>query len=407
MRILQTGDIHLGIDLNGHSREAEHRIWLDRIADIVEAKEIDAVLITGDIYDNVNPSGDSQKMFYDFIVELRRRRPSVSVVAIAGNHDPAARFQAPGAILESLNAHVIGLVRRQEGRLMADRMLMPLRDTAGEIRAWAVAIPFLRASDLPGLSFAKSDEGDNPVERAVERFLNELATELEGQTDGLPVIAMAHMHCQGAMESEGAERHILIGGVHAVDVDVFPACFAYVALGHIHKPQTLKGGRARYSGSCFPLSVSEVGHEHGVTLIDIDGADLKVEHLPVPRPARFLRLPEEGLMDISELEDTLHNLDLDIDLPRDLHPLVQVNLKATGPASVLMAGAGTILDSFPVRTAGVRVLREQPAEAQHDKGRRLTDMKPMDLFIPAFARANLNDPEPRHIAAFSEAAQEN
>lgn len=404
MRILHIADIHLGHSLNGWTRESEHKIWFARLADLVEEQEIDALLIAGDVFDGLNPSGESQRLLYDALVELRRRRPHLTTVMIAGNHDPAFRLEAPRALVAGIDAHVLGTVRRKAAEVEFDRHLVPLRCNAGEVRAWVVAIPFLRPADLPGLSFAEAGGEGSPIVRAAAEFHRAAAEAAKAVCGFQPLIAMGHLHCSGALESEGAERRIPIGGEHAVPASVFPDCFAYVALGHLHGPQSLDGGRIRYSGSCFPLSASEIGHRHGATLVEIGPDGISHQHLEIERPSTFHRLPGTGRLDIAGLQAALDALDLDPDLPKDLQPFVYVTLEATGPASVLLTDAENLLSRYAVRPAGVKIMRreEQLSQADDLPG-TLADINPEDLFLAAFRKANQFEAEDCHVLAFRDA----
>lgn len=405
MRILHTADWHIGQTLNGWPREAEHERWFAMLADTVAAQGVDVLLVAGDVYDGINPSGASQRLLYTALRRLKDRRPNLVTVMTSGNHDPAARLEAPSAILESLDVHVLATVRRSGAALDVARHMIPLRDAAGTLRAWVCAIPFLRAADLPGLSFAAEEEGGAPIVAAARRFHAEMAAGARAIAGDLPLLGMGHLHCAGASESEGAERRILIGGEHALPADVFPPAFGYVALGHLHRPQSLDGGRIRYAGSCFPLSAAELAYDHGVTLIEIADGALHHSHLPLPRPADMLRFPAQGAMAIEEFETALAQTALPGDLPVDLRPLVYVELEATGPAAVLMAQAERVLAAHPVRPAGIRLRRRDRAEAAPPPV-PLAETAPEDLFRAAFERANGTAPEDRHIAAFRDAMAE-
>lgn len=406
VRILHTADWHLNHVLNGWPRDAEHALWLARLADVIEAERIDVLLVAGDVFDGVNPSGDAQRLFYGALRAFKDRRPSLVTVVTSGNHDPAARLEAPRAVLAGLDVHVVGTLRRTGDRIDHRAHMIPLAE-GGRTVAWVCAIPFLRAADLPGLSFAAEEGRGSPVVEAARRFHAEAAAAAAAIADGLPVIAMGHLHCAGGNESEGAERRVLIGGEHALPPDVFPETFRYVALGHLHRAQTLAGGRVRYSGACFPLSAAEVGYDHGVTILDLDGDALRVAHHPIPRPAEVRRLPPSGAMPLDALEDALAALPADPATPVDLRPLVYVALAATGPSATLLAEAERLLAAAPVRTAGLRVQRAaEGASATPEPAISLAETTPESLFRDAFLAANGVTPEARHLAAFRDVAGE-
>ena len=93
MRILHTGDWHIGQTLRGYARDREHRAVLDRVVAIAAEREVDLLIVAGDVFDTQNPSGASQRLFYVTLVALSRARPGMTTVVVAGNHDaPACRF---------------------------------------------------------------------------------------------------------------------------------------------------------------------------------------------------------------------------------------------------------------------------------------------------------------------------
>ncbi len=279
MRILHTADWHIGQTLSGFSREAEHRAFLDHLGTLIVAHDVDALLVAGDVFDGINPSGEAQRMLYTALASYLRLRPGLTIVMIAGNHDPAARLEAPEAVLRALGVHVVGTMSSD-----LSRHLIPLSDATG-IKAHVLAIPFLRAADLPGLTLEATQGPEGAVVTAVRALHASLTEAAIAAAKGLPLLAMGHLTCLGAEESQGAERPIRIGGEDAVPPSIYPAALCYVALGHLHKPQSLDGGRVRYSGSPFPLSAAEIPYDHGVTLIDLHDPEPHEPDLPVATPS--------------------------------------------------------------------------------------------------------------------------
>lgn len=404
MRALHTADWHIGQTLNGWSREAEHEVFLATLADLLVAEEIDLLLVAGDVFDNTNPSGESQRLFYRALAEVKRRRPGLTVVISGGNHDPALRLEAAGDLIDALDIHTIGTVRRRDGAVDVDAHMVAVPGSDGTPVAYVLAIPFLRAGDLTGISFAAEDQ-DRSITDAARRFHAELTEAAAARAGDLPLIATGHLHCAGGLESEGAERRILIGGAHAVPPDIFPPRLDYVALGHLHQPQSLAGGRVRYSGSPFPLSASEIRYRHGVTLLDIDGRNITATHREVPRPAPVLRLPERGVTDLAGLETAL--AEIETEAPVDLRPLVYVELVAEDAPTVVLGKAEELLRAAPVRPAGLRIHRPETALADEPSPAvPLSQTDPETLFAEAFEARNGFAPEPRHLAAFRDAAGE-
>ncbi|ARC37705.1 exonuclease sbcCD subunit D [Paracoccus yeei] len=405
MRILHTADWHIGQTLNSWSREHEHRAFLESLRDLILSERVDALLVAGDVFDGINPSGEAQRLLYGAVADFLRTNPRLQIVMTAGNHDPAQRLEAPEAVLAALGVHVIGTLRQGPEGIDMDRHLIPLRNRTGEIKAHVLAVPFLRAADLPGLQLG-AVSGTEPAVTAAARALHLTMTEVAtARANGFPLLAMGHLTCAGGLESEGAERRILIGGEHAVPPDIFPPALSYVALGHLHRPQSLDAGRVRYSGSPFPLSAAEIAYEHGVTLLDLDEG-FAPRHIPVPRPVAMHRLPARGAAPLAEIAAALAALNLSPDTPRNAQPFVYLSLLADRPVTQIRAEAEALIDALPVRLAGLSITRPEVAAATDAPPPSLSETTPEDLFIAAFQQAHGQEPGSAHLAAFRDAMSE-
>jgi exonuclease SbcD len=406
MRILHTADWHLGQTLNGWTRDSEHAAFLGLLPDLVEAYDVDAMIVAGDVFDGFNPSAESLQLLYDTLIALHLRRPRLTTVIIAGNHDPAGRLAAPAALLGRIGVHVVGSVHRRDGLVDPARHLVPLRNATGDVAAHILAIPFLRAADLPGFGhagLASDDAGEpgSPIERATRRLYHEAIETVRDLARGVPLVATGHLHCAGGLESEGAERRILIGGEHAVPPDLFSTELAYVALGHLHRPQAIGRAEIRYSGAPFPLSATEIDYEHGVSIVEVDGGTTTVRHVALPRlvPCHRLRTPPAAL------EARLAALALDPSCPRARQPFVHVVLTPEGPSAGLAAEAEQILARHPLRCGSLRI--ERPGVPDGEGVARpqlsLAECDPADLFVRAFETAHGVAPGALHRAAFHRA----
>ncbi len=283
-RILHTADWHLGKLLHDRSRQEEHRRFLEWLVTLIQEERIDALILAGDLFDSAHPSNATQRLYYDFVCTLSAEAPCVLVV-IAGNHDSPAQLEAPGGILRSLNAHVVGFPPADP----ADALLyLPSREDP----AVAVAtVPFLRDRDL---RTGRAGESAEEIRAALtagiaKRYLQVAEEHLASRLD-CPLIGMGHLTVTGSQTSS-SEREIHIGGLGSVSSAVFPAAFSYVALGHLHRPQTAGGdSRVRYSGSPLPLSFSEAGDRKEVCVVAVTGGEVAVTTLAVPPFRSLLRL---------------------------------------------------------------------------------------------------------------------
>lgn len=275
-RILHTADWHLGKMLNEQSREGEQKRFLDWLLNQVVALEVDAVLVAGDVFDSANPPQSAEALYYDFVAELNRKS-SASLVLIAGNHDSANQLEAPKRVLKALRTHVHGAIADDP----ADRLL--LLPSAEAPKVAIALVPFLREKDLRvGKSGDKEAEVRKEIVVGISRVYEETAKAAKAAKMACPIIATGHLTVAGASSSE-SERDIHIGGLGAVDSSVFPEIFAYVALGHLHRPQsTDTAGRVRYSGSPIALSFSEVDDKKEIRLLDVTRKGVVQSAVPIP-----------------------------------------------------------------------------------------------------------------------------
>jgi exonuclease SbcD len=409
LRILHTADWHLGHTLRGYSRDFEHAAVLNSLLEIVQQREIDTLIIAGDVFDSQHPSGDAQGLFYRTIARLHDARPSMNTVVIAGNHDAAGRLEAPHPLLAAFNVRVVGNVRRNGERLDCDRHLLTLRDLSGSPYMHVIALSYPTAACLPSFSGSDIESEESSVIRSVRMLYDELTEALSPRLAGLPFLAMGHFHVRGGFESEGAERRILVGGQHAVPHDVFPAEAAYVALGHLHKAQPIGRETIRYSGSLIPLSATEQPYRHGVTQITIDGSSVQCEHIEIARPVPFLRLnSQSGEIRLSEVADHLRALAIPADLPIHLRPFVQIRLSRQGLGSGFREQVERIASDFAVRIVEARpeLLSEVLAQVAADSTsslRSLGQIEPEEMFLMAFRRAAGADPSTAHLDVFHRA----
>jgi exonuclease SbcD len=401
MRILHTADWHIGQTLNGWTREHEHQQFLDRLHDLVVEEDVDALLVSGDIFDGINPSGESQRLLYGSVARMVRSCPHLKIILTAGNHDPAQRLEAPEAVLNELGVHVIGTLKRGPEGVDLGRHLIPLSDRTGELRAYVLAVPFLRQADLPGLHLGAEEGDERAITAAVRNLHKDMTIAALERVNGLPLLAMGHLTCSGGLASEGAERRILIGGEHAVPPDIFPPELIYVALGHLHKPQSLDGGRVRYSGSPFPLSASEIKYDHGITLIALtDG--ISHRHIPISRPVPMHRFPSSGSDTLENVRAVLERMKLPAETPRDQQPFLYFSVTADRPVTLISSELDTLMERTAGRLAGLSILRvDQPVLERSEV--TLAEISHEDLFQSAFQKHHGTPPDDQHLAAFREA----
>jgi exonuclease SbcD len=292
MRVLHTADWHLGQHfLTGQERLTEQRAFLDWLLATVQAQEVEALVLAGDVFDTTSPSHAAQELYYDFLVRMQGTCCR-DIVVVGGNHDSPTLLNASRRLLRALRIHVVGGAPADP----AEQIISLASSGPGLV---VCAVPFLRDRDLR-LSIA----GETPDERQFRiresiagHYLalseHDLVRRLREQD--VPVLATGHLYAAGGEAREGAERDVHIGGLGVVGAEHFPVAFDYVALGHLHRPQVV-GGREhiRYSGSPVPLSFTEADDKQQVLLLDFAGAGPpQITALPVPVTRRLQRFHGE------------------------------------------------------------------------------------------------------------------
>ncbi len=279
-RILHTADWHLGKTLEGQTREDEHDLFLAWLLDRVSELEVDAVLVAGDVFDSGMPPQTAVHRYFEFVSKLRERG-ECKLVVIGGNHDSANQLEAPVPVLECLGARVDGRVKEDP----KERILL-LPDSE-KPRVAVAMVPFLRDADIrKGRAGETPDEIRKSLAEGIKKKYEECAQALDGLS--CPALATGHLTVTG-MRSSDSERAI-IGGLGDVSHKVFPERFGYVALGHLHRPQSPDEGRVRYSGSPIPLSFSEAKDEKEVRILDVAPDGIQDFSVSIPQFRNLVQL---------------------------------------------------------------------------------------------------------------------
>ena len=276
MRLLHTSDWHVGRSLHGTDLLAEQEAVLGALADVVAAESVDVVLVAGDVYDRAVPSADATGVFSRVVDRLLRA--GAQVVLTPGNHDSARRLGTLSEVLAAGGLHVRADTRRLDEPVL-------FRDAHGEVAVYG--LPYLEpeiARHELGVPDARSHE--TVLRAAMDRVRADLFLR-----PGVRSVVLAHAFVGGGVASD-SERDICVGGVEVVPASVFDGV-DYVALGHLHRPQTITA-RVRYSGSPLPYSFGEAGHDKQAWLVDLDAGGLAgVRSVPLPVPRRLAVLTGE------------------------------------------------------------------------------------------------------------------
>ena len=283
VKILHTSDWHLGRPLYGRSRHREFEEFLDWLAGFVESEGVDALFVSGDIFDTTTPGNRTQSLYYRFLHRVSRSSCR-HVVVTGGNHDSPTFLDAPKALLSALDVHVLGAVTGNP----ADEVLV-LCDARGEPEAVVCAVPYLRDRDIRTVEPGESAEDKNrKLVEGVERHYAEVCRLADETRNSLsmeiPLIATGHLFAAGGATMDGdGVREIYVGSLARIGRTAFPEAIDYLALGHLHVAQLVGGEEhLRYSGSPIPMGFSEAGQRKVVMLVEFSGRAPVVTELAVP-----------------------------------------------------------------------------------------------------------------------------
>ena len=349
MKFLHTADWHTGKTLKGRDRLEEQRAVLGEIVTIAEEQQVDAVLIAGDVYDTVAPSAPAQHLVVQTL--LRLRQTGAEVIAIAGNHDHGPTFEAYRPLMGVAGITVAGGVRSPDkGGVIRFRAR-----TNGEDVQLAL-LPFLtpryavRAAELVTQA---PTENVRAYDEQIRRLVDALTSEFSGDTVNL---AMSHMTCIGGLFG-GGERTAQSIFEYSVPASIFPVSAHYVALGHLHRRQTLPAHcPVHYSGSPIAVDFGEQDNTSTVCL---------VEATPTT-PARVTDIPVTAGRRLRTVRGTVAELEAEADTFGQDY--LRVWVREAARAGLREAVASVLPNALEVRidpefAAPVREGRAEPADS--------------------------------------------
>lgn len=265
MRILHTSDWHIGRTFHGVDLLADQACSLEAIAALVASEQVDVVVVPGDVYDRSIPSADAIAVCNRGFEAIRAA--GATIVATSGNHDSPTRLGALGSFAAAGGLHLRTTIA-EVGRPIV------LADAHGAVAFYG--IPYLEP-DITRVELGV------PQARSHAEILDAamgLIRADRAERGGVRSVVLAHAFVVGG-EATGSERSISVGGVETVPLRAFEG-IDYVALGHLHSPQTLSES-VRYSGSPLPYSFGERSHRKAVWIVDLDADGLgEVRRIDLP-----------------------------------------------------------------------------------------------------------------------------
>lgn len=287
LRILHTSDWHLGKSLEGYSRLEEQELFLEDFIKVVEENDVDLVIIAGDIYDNSNPPARAENLFYRALNRISQGGKR-GILIISGNHDNPERLVAANPLAKEQGIIMVALPKTiVPVGAYGDIEVIDSCEGCIEVKikdenAVIITLPYPSEKRLNEI-ISESQEDEirrRDYAEKVGEILEKLSCKF--REDTVNIIA-SHLFIRGG-ESSDSERPIELGGSLAIDVDKIPENAQYVALGHLHKPQSVKGAKCPvyYSGSPIQYSKSEINYAKCLYIADVKPKkEVKIETIMI------------------------------------------------------------------------------------------------------------------------------
>lgn len=267
MKIMHLSDLHIGKKVNEYSMLQDQIYILKEILQIIDDEKVETVIIAGDVYDRSLPPNEALELFDEFLYQLSSR--NVNVFVISGNHDSPERISYGGRMMTE---NKIFLSPVYDGNVKP----ITLNDDYGEVNFYL--LPFVRPADIRRYF---PDENIENYTDAVKVAIDNMNVDFNERN-----ILVTHQFVTGAELSESED--IIVGGTDNVSGEVFDG-FDYVALGHIHREQTVGKDNIRYCGTPLKYSFSEAKHIKSVTILDFnDKGNIEYSKIPLT-PFRDMR----------------------------------------------------------------------------------------------------------------------
>jgi exonuclease SbcD len=407
LRLIHTSDWHIGLELNGFDRLTEQKLFLKWLLNECKEQKVDVLLVAGDIYDVANPSIAAQDVFAQFLVEFKTLLPAAQIVVLAGNHDSGARLELSRHFTQLLGGiHIVGSYDKTSEDL--SKYVIPLFDQNKNQAAWCVALPFLRASDVSA-KIQDSETPDQAYHRAITELYQNCVQCANNLNSNIPIVTMGHLTVLGS-EKAGSER-ILIGGVDSVPAETLASGADYVALGHIHRAQSISCKlnnfvKLEYSGSPVSMDFDERKYTHQVKMVELDkkSNQFEIKSILIPQQVDFIRFCEPAVA-WDKVEEAIQNFDWSVymNLDADLRPFVDIQYVADQAIGDLRARVDALVQDKPFRLVSSPRRVDIKAKSQEQRPMSALNIQdassPQNIFERHYAKKYQGAPMPTDLLA--------
>ena len=304
IKILHTSDWHIGKQLSRIDFSEDMNMFFDWLIELIEKQSIDVLLMSGDLFDQANPSQQAMRQYYLFL--KRMVKLDCKVVLTGGNHDSVQVLNAPKELLEILDVKIVGGAPVEISELF-------IEVEKNDERLVIAAVPYLRDKDIrQSVAGETYDDKISQMRIGLRNYFESINSYYSANFSNLPFVMMGHLFVQGVSISE-SEREIQIGNQASIEANVFGDKANYVALGHIHRPQIVGSDHIRYCGSPIPMSFSEKSDMKQIVIVDFDNGNVKIEPIEIPVFRKLITL-KGSILDIKNKLDNYQKVSVLSDL---------------------------------------------------------------------------------------------
>ena len=278
MKLLHTSDWHLGQLFKNRSREAEHKEFLDWLLETIGQYDIDLLIVSGDIFDTLNPPKYALSLYHNFLVDTISKTKCKNIIIIAGNHDSVATLQITQKFAKALGIHIVATIQD------INQAIIPIKIN-NQLQAIVCAIPFLRDNVLLDANKTQTNDAiQEQYNQAMKQYYQIAYNKAKAISQDVPIIATGHFATIGTTINQDSQKDIYIGNLSHINSDILEP-FDYVAMGHIHKEQKISNkNHIRYCGSVIPLGFSETNQQKHILIANFAQNKLEIiDKITIPR----------------------------------------------------------------------------------------------------------------------------
>ena len=363
MKFIHLSDLHIGKRVNEFSMINDQKYILEQILNIIANEEINAVIVSGDVYDKSIPAVEAVTVFDDFLTELATK--DITTLIISGNHDSPERLGFGSKIMQNNGVHIYSVFDGELHKVKIDDVNFYM-------------LPFVKPIMVRRF-YPEVETYEDAVRTIIEN------TDIDKSQKNV-ILSHQFITKTGAETMRSDSESVSVGGLDNIDISVFDD-FDYTALGHIHKAQRVSGREnVRYAGSPIPMSFAEKHYHHGVVMVTLDeGCAVDIRRIECPQSIPLISVPGGEAASPEKIIEILRDLpEVDGEAP-----YLEVKVLLEEPEPMLRQEIEEALAGKKYRLARIvsAYRQEERVEKEADGWKKgLQEMSPLQIAQSAFEK---------------------